>query len=747
MSYSPYEIHEFSTGIQVEQRGTDWVSKRFTGHYMNSTLERIPKNVEQAIADKLFAVVEGSSGNKPAIVGRVVPSGFGESAWAVLAIATRGQDDHGRGATLYRYFLNQSENGLDVILTWIRDVKNPNQPNPREWTIPLFDPYDYKYPGHPNSASSSIQTFDLKSDLLHQLNQQNSPIIIQPNEHNVLVINTMARQKAANDPIAWAFDVEALERPETFQIIRAATQPAYKRLNEWAIHVFKPLPVILGQQALKTKINSLINDSLNRADAVQAFEEALGDKAITKQHWEIIFEQARIDSALEGTFLGESAIRLLTLWAIAIPTNLPEYLQWLVLQKKEYFSFSANFQRQIISLGIAPSNLRKKAGKGIEHTLFVASSKQLSLSRRQRNIPETLSKLIQINSKQSDNIYEALSKLIKINHGFWELGFKVFTEALHNVLSSRVNESSGSPYELDSDWIQIVEKLINHHQFNTTKGNSRSVESQRYKDLAVFFFRSKVNGIPSNQLRNIAYVFAQSGYGKVPRKITLREDFGASREQEFYGLTVKRELDLIETAQLKDISRINYAAGNIIFFLLGVLSTLLFIDILKLPLSPVTSNPSQDNPISPKPISPANVNCLSDFQNPIVPPNMSAELQQNAEIKFSQTAKEIRSIVNKVQMDLESTGTLVDNSTIISKLRSVLSDPNLQYSCVIASSVQDSSDQIAMQSYDKERVRWIVAIYTFQEDNFGRGYGYLEPDSNHSKTLSDEIKNQFGPDN
>jgi hypothetical protein len=66
------EIHEFSTGITPDQTANGgWVSRGFTGRYMNSTLKEIPYGVERSIANKEFAVAEGASSDRPTIMGAV----------------------------------------------------------------------------------------------------------------------------------------------------------------------------------------------------------------------------------------------------------------------------------------------------------------------------------------------------------------------------------------------------------------------------------------------------------------------------------------------------------------------------------------------------------------------------------------------------------------------------------------------------------------------------------------------------
>ena len=96
-SSNKQEIHEFSTGIHFEQQGNSWIWIGFTIKYMNSTMgEEIPKVVERSIANEEFALAEGSSTEKPAIIARIL--GSGNDIWSVIAVVTRGRDEVGRSA-------------------------------------------------------------------------------------------------------------------------------------------------------------------------------------------------------------------------------------------------------------------------------------------------------------------------------------------------------------------------------------------------------------------------------------------------------------------------------------------------------------------------------------------------------------------------------------------------------------------------------------------------------------------------
>ncbi|MFL0705222.1 hypothetical protein AB7291_06840, partial [Cylindrospermopsis raciborskii UAM/DH-ZRr] len=157
-----YEIHEFSTGIQFEQRGNSWVSTGFTGRYMNSTMGEIPKVVERSIANEEFALVEGSSTEKPAIIARIL--GSGDDIWSVIAVVTRGRDEVGRSAAFHRYFLCRGDHKLRVILAWWEQNNRPT-----------FNPLDKQDEGSPHIFEGEVPKLPDLEQILPLFKVQTKP--------------------------------------------------------------------------------------------------------------------------------------------------------------------------------------------------------------------------------------------------------------------------------------------------------------------------------------------------------------------------------------------------------------------------------------------------------------------------------------------------------------------------------------------------------------------------------------------
>ena len=136
------DIHEFSTGINVQGTPDNWWSVGFSGGYMNSTLSYIPRSVQQEIAADLFYLSEFAVQKKPAIIGREVK--LGQEEWSVLAVITHAKDESERGISVSRYFLTEGLGKLNDLLTY--QQSNNLTFNPFDNTLALNNPTLSQYP-------------------------------------------------------------------------------------------------------------------------------------------------------------------------------------------------------------------------------------------------------------------------------------------------------------------------------------------------------------------------------------------------------------------------------------------------------------------------------------------------------------------------------------------------------------------------------------------------------------------------
>ncbi|MGJ0606034.1 hypothetical protein [Cylindrospermopsis raciborskii] len=364
-----HEIHEFSTGIQFEQRGDSWIWTGFTIKYMNSTMGEIPKVVERSIANEEFALAEGSSTEKPAIIARIL--GSGNDIWSVIAVVTRGRDEVGRSAAFHRYFLCRGDHKLRVILAWWEQNNRPTfnpldqqdegtphifegkipQPPDLEQILPLFKVQtkpqvgtgEVPIPSPLEQPSTEEQPSDLQTEPQveeYSLFEQLSPIVLEPNvQYNLYTINILAIKKCNSCknglPVCWAFDVEALVKPERFQVIKPASQKARDGINRAIAAGSRVVrnAVNIDEAALKSALRSLANSSQVKPESVETIVNGLNNKDVTREYWHSLFNAQGTDRAIKEKIYSPQIVRLMTLRALVIPETLPEFLQWLNIQK------------------------------------------------------------------------------------------------------------------------------------------------------------------------------------------------------------------------------------------------------------------------------------------------------------------------------------------------------------------------------------------------------------------------------
>ncbi|WP_211942130.1 hypothetical protein [Cylindrospermopsis raciborskii] len=404
-SSNKQEIHEFSTGIHFEQQGNSWIWIGFTIKYMNSTMgEEIPKVVERSIANEEFALAEGSSTEKPAIIARIL--GSGDDIWSVIAVVTRGRDEVGRSAAFHRYFLCQGDHKLRVILAWWEQNNRPTfnpldqqdegsphifegeipQPPDLEQILPLFKVQtkpqvgtgEVPIPSPLEQPSTEEQPSDLQTEPQveeYSLFQQLSPIVLEPNvQYDLYTINVLAINKwnsCKNGlPVCWAFDVEALVKPERFQVIKPASQKARDGINRAIAAGSRVVrnAVNIDEAALKSALRSLANSSQVKPESVETIINGLNNKDVTREYWHSLFNAQGTDRAIKEKIYSPQIVRLMTLRALVIPETLPEFLQWLNIQKGSNVDGNQRVSLEL-QKKIQPLFPKEQIGAGITYLL------------------------------------------------------------------------------------------------------------------------------------------------------------------------------------------------------------------------------------------------------------------------------------------------------------------------------------------------------------------------------------------
>jgi len=338
-------IHEFSTGILVDGTGGagEWRSRGFSGEYMNSTLAKIPTPVQLAIKNREFAVSEGASSQNPAIIGREVE--YDGEAWSVIAVVTRGMDERGRGASLYRYFLCEGKEKLPDLLCWY--TRNGK---------PTFNPSDYKQVGQfTEYDDTGTQINDYIPPELDEIWEGKTPIIITQKQtpYPALIIHKIAFKTdpaTYNELISWACNVEALEQPNRFLVIYPASKKAEETIRARINSVPQLAPAIPEETLIKNAIRNSCRTG-NFQENLAPIENALNNPKIQQDYktfWNSIFEGQGSKDAYEQQLYDDFKVRLLTLQAIICPEKLPDFVAWIMKKQEDDYPISQSFQGEIV---------------------------------------------------------------------------------------------------------------------------------------------------------------------------------------------------------------------------------------------------------------------------------------------------------------------------------------------------------------------------------------------------------------
>ncbi len=511
MNLSTVTIHEFSTGIQAERTPDGgWVSRGFTGQYINKTLDPIPVAIQSAIANREFAVAEGASSNDPAIIGREVRGGGQD--WSAIAVVTRGRDDRGRSASMYRYFFCEGLGNLWKILAWIESERKAGR-------MPIFNPFETKIVGQPNKYQADNEpVIPLKNELQYLLT--NEALIIIPSEQpcTAFIVNFMATEKARQigQPVAWAYKAEALEQPRSFQVIQPASAKAEQLLQKAIASTPQYTAPIAGEQEVKSAIKGLISRDKVKLESVQIIGAAINQ--IKDSDWEVIFNGQGASQALRQGIYSPQMVRLLTLRAMVIPQTLPEFVDWIQKRGKQedYKQISEDFQLEI-------SNSSREIPENTQNLLLKVTQGVKLIIPKLFDQPELLGGVVWLLSSPSGLWKEIYSQqvAVDINHDFKLMSDKVMgvTNVQFKVIA-------------DHEWEELSSQLQIYWQ------DSSYPYQEKYQPLADLF----------GKLRNprIAAFFYHVAYGEVPknifRKISNRGGFSST----VYGVTIKRQVPLTE---------------------------------------------------------------------------------------------------------------------------------------------------------------------------------------------------------
>jgi hypothetical protein len=661
-------IHEFSTGILVDGTGTagEWRSRGFSGEYMNSTLATIPTPVQLAIKNREFAVSEGASSQNPAIIGREVE--YHGEAWSVIAVVTRGMDERGRGASLYRYFLCQERGKLPDLVSWY--MKNG---------MPTFNPSDHKQVDwFTEYDDTGTQINDYIPPELDGIWEGKTPIIITQKQppYTALIIHKIASKTDPakyNKLISWACNVEALEKPNRFLVIHPASKKAEETIRATINSIPQLPPAIPEEPLIRTAIKNSCRTG-NFQENLAPIEDALNNPKIQQDYttfWNSIFEGQGSKDAYEQQIYDDFKVRLLTLQAIICPEKLPDFVAWIMKKQEDDYPISQSFQGEIVK----------------------AITQRNSLIFNQ--VKQGINILILHIIKQPELI-DATAKLLLDEVGLWGVTYKSYTSVgLKQDLKKKAGYLSTETEGLkekefyvlnDARWQEIIDDLrkVWNHRFYPDP------TTQKYIHLARLFDKLEVSSQEQYKGYSLTVFFYHLAQEKIPSDVYKRHKLKGDEVYNF-GIEVKRDIpwyepvfrEIKETAifLLSSVFR-GGASGCFIaiiyFLLIFTLGGFFFQRLLNLANLSVPGLPGGSN----------------TSESPII---------KKAIKNFSNTEKSLEQIKNDLTHTTRADASK-PNKDEIDQAISKLLDPNNSFKLKTLNKPEDN----------KDKEKWILSILSYQ---------------------------------
>lgn len=702
------EIHEFSTGIIPEiLPDGKWISRGFkVGEYMNLTLPQVPHSVGRAIANKGFEVAKDRNSKEPTFVGRVVLSTNDEEPdYSVVAVVTTGQDEYGRSTSFYRYFLCAGKDNIWQILDWI----NTQQ---KKGVNPVFNPSETKEIGKPNQHTVTTKSeINLPTEWQNWLSSQVIPVIITPELSDLQIINKMAEMKANDRPTSWAYNVEAIERPEQFIIIHPANTEVEASLAQTQTKMMKNsrenISTNIDEAAIETAIKGLISGSQIKQEWVENLILKLQNGQVTSKYLNNLFDNLGASNATKQGSANAQMVRLLTLRAIFIPETLPEYLNWLNITgdgKKED-------EKQKISLKLQS---QLKNYQKILDPLITAgiNSAFCQILGGKISVPAFCWLL-----KTKSSLWSAYSSIIKqqVRHDLEYLG--------NNLLNKNIDQEIDRLIYGNSTWKKLISWLKSR----------RDQTKSRYRDRCNYYqpFAELFSQLPDYEL---AAYFHQLSHGKVPKSIFTAAfpRLKSIYEIMIFGLNVQQELTvsdrmiiLIKKYGLPAAATCLLLLSHGLFFVLGYQAS-------KFNTGTIAERKKNEPPLSSEDI-------LTEKTTNSVSVISSVKMEKAIE-NFPTTSSVIREIVRELETEI-----LPQNSTvvtaedarlkIIQAIKQILeNDIKLQYAGAIEDELLAKPEK-----YLEAQKQWIEAIYSYQQKFFSAGFGYIEPDKQTAGRLKCDV--------
>ncbi|MDH6057152.1 hypothetical protein [Umezakia ovalisporum] len=576
--------------------------------------------------------------------------------------------------------------------------------------IPRFDPFDVKVIGQPNLFTYYSQRhLDIPPEVANLELNQLEPLVLSPHQCNFRVVNVLAiRKSQKNDqPISWAFSVEALEKPRNFQIIQPASTRAYEILQR----AIKQIPqgstsVVEDEEALKSAIRNLMNSSQVKPEVVQVITDALKNQQITAKHWHSLFDGQGAKTAIIQKIYSPQIVRLMTLRAMVIPETLPEFLNWLngKLGKSgdEHQVVSFNFQSAICSQ-FPKDNLTE----GIK--LLVPKLLQGDIT------PELFCCLF----IKDRAWYVCRNDFINDVRYDLELIYRFFQSGtVSNIFPIDGFKFKEVPWEkIIQSWRPITQ---GYYRIDDYEPLAQLFELLREYPLSAYFYQISRGNVPKN-------VFLGASPNPKNKVYSLT----------FLGLTLKKDISLIE--------------GIVNFFLARYIVPIQFVIIFSIILSGGSfwigsqffPKSTSDTASSKQPTLSGNQKVVKTTANEQAPSTAPVdEMPKNVKIKANETENVNKTITAIEQLKKEPE---FKGKDVLREIKNIL-DPQFDYELIKKGNNGTQQNDPEKLKQALERIKLSEAIYLYEKKKVQEGNsqitatGYIYPNRNTYKLLKEQIK-------
>jgi hypothetical protein len=733
-------IHEFSTGITPEGSKEKWVSKGFTGRYMNMTMKEIPTAVERAIANNGFAVAEGASSDQPAIIGRAIPDSDQPSGWAVVALVTRGEDEYGRSFGFHRYFLCQGSDRLWMLVDWIEAYRSQNG------QYPIFNPYKLRETGKPAVWQEPVPHPPVRGDMLPPAYEAIPCLMPAQSPITLVQINQLAQFKAETQQgqTSWAYNVEALEQPSRFLVIKPASVKAEQILRQPVLASTRTVSasIDIDEQAIKGAIKGLINSAQVNADLVEVLisnipvvEDALKTEAEVTKYWEQLFDGQGAANGISQNIMTSQMVRLLAIRSIVLPERLPQYLAWLKIEKADQVSSSMQdsmrFQQQIRQVLSTWRSSKPDLHEILEENVFEGvKASLLDLYRSNRS-----------QDKKKGVSIEPMVWLLRGRDGLWGS----LTSVVADSMGERLQQIYEGPHQKSVTKTRQPRRIDGTVEDTNASGSIPTSEtssvskpqplippdkSKGWQEIWNYITQYRnFSGSSLRSLSAVADVFSVLGYqplaacfyqislGEVPTPVyKLNQRFFHHGSPKPYGLPIKRQLTRLEVF-IETVQPYFLASAGICAVVLTIIG-------FSTSQKNKSANPgpsASDPPYNTSPPVTSLKQCeginqkiddgIKELTNPS-PPNNSSRLVSAMEKFESTTRATIEKIVKPAQ-------TPENYQKIANVLLQAIGgqDGQVQFKCenpiLNINAIEPTSFTSPVKDGDIER--WIAAIYLYQK--------------------------------